>query len=162
MRWMEVPLAPAGLARATASAKARMFSTSLPSSNETLPMPAWMMPAFSTRNSTTPPMAAFTVHTSADPRATREVAGIRITTVADVVVELARALPPALGLAVADAARRMFDVDAEQLLDRLAAQKSTFGVRRAQWALVRATPRAESPGESISRAAIEVLRLSGP
>jgi hypothetical protein len=30
------------------------------SPNEALPMPAWMMPAFSTRNSTAPPLAAFT------------------------------------------------------------------------------------------------------
>ena len=39
-RWIYVPLAPVGLALATASTKARMFSTSLPSSNETLPTPA--------------------------------------------------------------------------------------------------------------------------
>src|SRR5919112_1604449 len=37
-----------------------MFSTSLPSSKEALPMPAWTMPAFSTRNSTAPPLAART------------------------------------------------------------------------------------------------------
>ena len=37
-----------------------MFSTSLPSSNDALPMPAWTMPAFSTRNSTAPPLAAST------------------------------------------------------------------------------------------------------
>ncbi len=36
------------------------FSSSLSSSNDTLPMPAWMMPAFSARNSTWPPLAAVT------------------------------------------------------------------------------------------------------
>ena len=44
----------------TASAKALMFSTSLSSLNEALPTPAWTMPAFSTRNSTEPPLAPLT------------------------------------------------------------------------------------------------------
>src|SRR4029077_17600872 len=52
--------APAGLGFCTASAKALMFSTSLSSENEALPTPAWTMPAFSTRNSTDPPLAPFT------------------------------------------------------------------------------------------------------
>ena len=47
-----VPFAPVGLAFWMASASARAFSTSLSSSNDTLPMPAWMIPAFSARNST--------------------------------------------------------------------------------------------------------------
>src|SRR6059036_628502 len=37
-----------------------MFCTSLSSANDALPTPAWTMPAFSTRNSTLPPLAPFT------------------------------------------------------------------------------------------------------
>ena len=59
-RLMKVPLAPAGLAFCTASAKALMFCTSLSAENEALPTPACTMPAFSTRNSTEPPLAPFT------------------------------------------------------------------------------------------------------
>lgn len=103
-----------------------------------------------------------TVHTSDDPRSTCEVAGIRITTIPNVVVDLARALPPALGLAVADAASRTFGLDAEQFLERLLEQSNTFGVGRAQWALTRAVPMAESPGESISRAVIEWCGFPAP
>src|SRR5262249_13673367 len=55
--WTNDPLAPAGFAFCTASANARTFSTSLSSGNEALPTPAWTMPAFSTRNSTEPPLA---------------------------------------------------------------------------------------------------------
>src|SRR5688572_33327261 len=54
-RFKNVPLAPDGFALVTASAKARMFSSSACSVNEALPTPAWTIPAFSTRNSTAPP-----------------------------------------------------------------------------------------------------------
>ncbi len=37
-----------------------MFSSSFWLSKETLPIPAWMIPAFSTRNSTAPPLEAVT------------------------------------------------------------------------------------------------------
>ena len=56
-RLMKVPLAPAGFAFCTASAKALMFCTSLSAGNDALPTPACTMPAFSTRNSTEPPLA---------------------------------------------------------------------------------------------------------
>src|SRR6185295_10711436 len=59
-RLMKVPLAPAGLAFCTASANALMFCTSLSAANEALPIPAWTMPAFSTLNSTEPPLAPCT------------------------------------------------------------------------------------------------------
>jgi hypothetical protein len=52
IRCTNVPLAPDGLALATASAKALMFSTSLSAANYALPTPARTIPAFSTRNST--------------------------------------------------------------------------------------------------------------
>src|SRR6188472_1291450 len=61
-----VPLAREGFAFLTASAKARMFSTSASSVKLALPTPAWIRPAFSTLNSTAPPLAARTeVPTSA-------------------------------------------------------------------------------------------------
>jgi hypothetical protein len=50
------------------------------------------------------------VHTSADDRRSRAVDGIHLTSVADTVIDLARALPPAFGLAVADAAMRTYGV----------------------------------------------------
>src|SRR5690606_4331265 len=43
--------------RVTASTKARTFSASLASSKDTLPIPAWTTPAFSTLNWTSPPLA---------------------------------------------------------------------------------------------------------
>src|SRR3984893_456665 len=57
IRLMKWPLAPCGLAFWTASAKARMLAASLSAENDALPTPAWMIPAFSTRNSTEPPLA---------------------------------------------------------------------------------------------------------
>src|SRR5262249_23655443 len=60
MRCTKVPLAPDGLAFWTASMKALMFSTSFSAGNEALPTPAWTIPAFSTRNSTAPPLASLT------------------------------------------------------------------------------------------------------
>lgn len=95
------------------------------------------------------------VHTSADERTMQETAGIRINEVEDVVVDLARVLPPALGVAVADAASRSFGLSATDLLERGSAQRNTFGLRRMVWVLNRATPLSESPGESISRVIIE-------
>ena len=55
-----MPLAPAGFALATESTNALMFSESFSAENEALPTAAWMMPAFSTRNSTEPPFEAAT------------------------------------------------------------------------------------------------------
>jgi hypothetical protein len=109
---------------------------------------------FDARRSRSVSYGDVTVHTSADVRPARKVAGIRITSVEDVVIDLARVLPPALGLAVADAALRTFAVDGERLLDRAAAQRNGSGLRRLLWTLTNATPLAESPGESISRAVI--------
>src|SRR6516225_4695849 len=59
-RLMKVPLAPAGRAFCTASANALMFCTRWSAENDALPTPACTMPAFSTRNSTDPPLAPLT------------------------------------------------------------------------------------------------------
>lgn len=114
-----------------------------------------MIHIFDARRSRSVRYGDVTVHTSADTRSEREIAGIRISAVEDVAIDLARVLSPALGLAVADAALRIFDLDAERLLDRAATQRNESGRRRLQWTLSHATPLAESPGESISRAVIE-------
>ncbi|GEB47408.1 hypothetical protein MTE01_33530 [Microbacterium testaceum] len=103
-----------------------------------------------------------TVHTSADERTNCSIAGIRVSAIEDVVIDLARVLPPAFGLAVADAAARSFGLDTPRLLDLAAAQQTTFGARRALWALSRATPLAESPAESVSRAVIEWCGFPAP
>lgn len=117
---------------------------------------------FDTRRSRSVTYSDITAHTSADARPACEVAGIRITAVEDVVVDLARVLPPALGLAVADAALRMYGLDGQRLWDRAAGQRNAFGLRRAEWTLTHATPLAESPGESISRAVIDWCGFPAP
>lgn len=103
-----------------------------------------------------------TVHTSADPRTVCTFAGIHLTVVEDVVIDLARVLTPAFGLAVADAAMRAFALDTHRLLDRAGAQRNPFGIRRMQWTLAHATSLAESPAESISRAVIEWCGFPAP
>jgi hypothetical protein len=104
------------------------------------------------------------VHTSAhDDRAIEDVGGIRLASVADTCVDVARQRHPAVALAVADAAVRG---DARLSAAILAAvneeRASGRGRRRARWALGRADARAESALESVSRAAIEWWGFSAP
>ena len=54
---MYVPFAVEGFARTSALMSALALSVSACSVNETLPMRAWTMPAFSTRYSILPPFA---------------------------------------------------------------------------------------------------------
>ena len=104
------------------------------------------------------------VHTSAhDDRVIEEVGGIRLASVADTCVDIARHRHPAVALAVADAAVR---ADARLSAAILAAvneeRASGRGRRGARWALARADGRAESALESISRAAIEWWGFPAP
>ncbi len=101
------------------------------------------------------------VHTSGDDRGAVEATGLRLVSVEDTVVDLARALPPALGLAVADAALAQ-DASREELVRRNADRIDRRGRRRAAWVLSRADGRSESVGESVSRAVIEWLGLAEP
>lgn len=117
---------------------------------------------FDARRSRSVTYGDVTVHTSADSRPSREIAGIHLTAVEDCVIDLARVLPSALGLAVADAASRTFGTEGERLLERAAAQRSRFGLRRLRWTLAHASPLAESPAESISRAVIEWCGFPSP
>lgn len=97
------------------------------------------------------------VHTSSDPREPVQIAGIPVTSVRDTVVDLCRVLPPAPALAVADAALAAAQggtLDLDGLRTRAAGQVSRRGVARLAWIWSRADGRAESPGESVSRAVI--------
>lgn len=97
------------------------------------------------------------VHTSSNPRERVRIAGIPVTSLLDTVVDLCRVLPPAPALAVADAALSTAQggtLDLDGLRTRAAGQVSRRGMARLAWIWSRADGRAESPGESISRAVI--------
>ena len=107
---------------------------------------------------TKPAMLAYAdvrVHTSADRRRAVEQDGIRCSLLADVVVDLARVLPPAFALAVADAALRAGTITSSELLDLAAAQRNPRGRRKLDWVLAHGDRRSESVGESVSRAVME-------
>ncbi|QEW02646.1 hypothetical protein [Microbacterium lushaniae] len=72
--------------------------------------------------------------------------------------------PPAFALATADAALRSLAAQGRTLAvaDHGRAQANRRGLRRLDWVQDRATPIAESPGESVSRAAIEWLGYEEP
>lgn len=96
-------------------------------------------------------------HTSADPRVIERVNGIWATSIPDTVSDLARVLPPAKALAAADAAISpaqggAFTID--ELRSRGSHQQNRRGVRMREWVWEHADGRAESPGESVSRAVI--------
>lgn len=101
------------------------------------------------------------VHTSADARAFWD-GPLRTTTAVDTVIDLARTLPPAFGLAVADAAARRFAVTTEALSLEAARQRNVRGRRRLEWTTERLDPRAESVAESISRAVAEWCGFPAP
>lgn len=96
------------------------------------------------------------VHAGGSRRVVRT-SGIRTTSLLDTAVDLMRVLPPARGLAVADSAISPAQhgfTTLDQLRDFAAGQRSRRGLARARWVLRHADPRAESPGESVSRAVI--------
>ncbi|AZC14296.1 hypothetical protein [Microbacterium sp. ABRD28] len=104
------------------------------------------------------------VHAGCGHRGITASAGVAATSLADTAVDLARTLPPAYGLAVADAALRRLEsegraVDFDAVADR---QHTTRGKRRLAWVAENATPVAESPGESVSRAVIGWLGYEPP
>lgn len=94
-------------------------------------------------------------HTSVDFRATLELDGIHMCTVDDVVLDLARVLPPAFGLAVGDAAVRARRLESPRLVERAALQRNPNGRKRLDWVIERIDARAESVVESVSRAVAE-------
>ncbi|WP_295779778.1 hypothetical protein, partial [uncultured Microbacterium sp.] len=104
------------------------------------------------------------VHTSAHPdRVIEEVDGIRLTSLADTCIDVARTRHPGFALAVADAAARVDERCTALTLVTLNEERaSARGRRRARWALHRADPAAESPLESLSRAVTEWAGLPEP
>ena len=103
------------------------------------------------------------LHTTSGDRVLVQVGGVRMTSTADTVIDLARSRHPAIGLAVADAALRVDrDVTVEALVAENERRPSSRGRRRARWSLHRATPSAETVLESLSRAAIEWLGFEEP
>ena len=97
------------------------------------------------------------VHTSADPREVGRIGGIHTTSPLDTTVDLVRVLPPAQGLAVADAAISEAQAGFTHLAalrERSDGQQNRRGRAVLRWAWAHADERSESPGESVSRAII--------
>lgn len=96
------------------------------------------------------------IHASDDGRA-MTVGDLIVTSVADTAVDLLRVLPPAFALAVGDAAARHPAGPCTPDDLRLVAevQSNRRGRAQLEWAFARIDDRAESVGESVSRAVIE-------
>lgn len=105
------------------------------------------------------------VHTSAESKAVESRGGMLMTSTAATTVDLMRVLPPAFGLAVADAAvsPKRADAASVDLLRELAgSQANRRGSARLSLLLALVDPRAESAGETVSRAAIVWLGYEHP
>lgn len=106
------------------------------------------------------------VHTSMrEPSITRSDGGLLMTHPAETVIALARVLPAAFALAVADAAispSAEMDVDLDRLRSTFDDHLDSRGRRTVEWVLSRARPLSESVGESVSRAVIEWLGYAEP
>jgi hypothetical protein len=104
------------------------------------------------------------VHGWSDVRSLTTAGSLATTSIEDTAADLCRVLPPAFGLAVADAALRRLG-SAGTGLDFAAcarAHANRRGLRQVDWVQTRATAIAESPGESVSRAVIEWLGYDEP
>lgn len=95
-------------------------------------------------------------HTSADAREVVDLGGTRTTSMVATAIDLGRVLSPAAGLAVWDAALRA-GCDLDELVESWHGQVNSRGTRTLSWLSTFADPLAESPGESVSRAAIHWL-----
>lgn len=103
------------------------------------------------------------VHGSRDARSVIEMDGRWMTSLEDTAVDLCRVLPPAFGLAVADAtARRLNPASTLSVSEVGRAQAARRGLRRLDWVQERTDDAAESPGESVSRAVTEWLGYEAP
>lgn len=97
------------------------------------------------------------VHTSTDARSVEAISGTSLTSLADTVSDLVRVVPPAHGLAIADAAISPTQggvLTLEHLRSRAATQHNQRGRARLHWVCDNADGRSESVGESVSRAVI--------
>ncbi|MET0991066.1 MAG: hypothetical protein ABWX66_01630 [Lacisediminihabitans sp.] len=103
------------------------------------------------------------LHTTAGDRVITDLGGVLVTSVRDTAIDIARHRHGALALAVADRALRLDpNLTVEVLVAHNESRISKRGRRLARWPLHRATPLAESPLESVSRAAIEWLGFDEP
>ncbi|MFT3798177.1 hypothetical protein [Microbacterium sp.] len=105
------------------------------------------------------------VHTSESAREVVVIAGIRVTSLLDTAADLARVLPAAQGLSVTDAAISPAQGGAltvAALRAHVAEQPNRRGRARLEWVLGMADPRAESPGETVSRAVIRWAGFEDP
>lgn len=104
------------------------------------------------------------VHGARDGREVVGIDGFSLTTLEETAVDLCRFLPPAFGLAVADAALRTLVAAGANLdlREHGRTQLNRRGLRRLEWIQERATAAAESVGESVSRAVIEWLGFETP
>jgi hypothetical protein len=105
---------------------------------------------------------AVRIHHLRDPRPTVTADGCSIIDVAHTVIDLARALPPAFAVAVADAGLRRLEATADELAARAHAQSVRRGRRRLDDVLGWVDPLAESAGESVSRVVIAWLGFPAP
>lgn len=97
------------------------------------------------------------VHTSQDAPRTMLCGGVRLTEPSQTAVDLMRVLPPALGLCVGDAVVSTLQggrASVEALRELADAQTTTRGRRRLELLFELIDGRAESSGESLSRAVI--------
>lgn len=97
------------------------------------------------------------IHASATAREIVSIGGIRVTSMVDTIVDLIRVVPPAQGLAMADAVLSPAQggmLSIPELRERDSARASRRGIARLSWVCGSADGRAESPGESVSRAVI--------
>ena len=101
------------------------------------------------------------VHASLDARKIVSVGDHFATGIAETVVDLARVLPPAFGLALVDAALATH-LRIADLSELSAGQRSLRGRRVLDWACENGDERSESPGESVSRAVIGWLGFQVP
>jgi len=105
------------------------------------------------------------VHTGRHERVFTRQGPLLCTSMLDTVVDLTRLLPPAEGLAIVDAAissRQGGVLNLTEIRDHAASQPTTRGSAQQRWLWDHADGRSESPGESLSRAAIEWCGFEDP
>jgi hypothetical protein len=121
---------------------------------------------FDARRTTSTRYGDVVVHTSRTGRQVVEGAGsLRMTDSLHTALDLARVLPPAFGLAVADTMAHSAGEDADVVTEfcaRASADAGLKGQRRLRWVSARIDGLPESPGESVSRAVIEWLGYPTP
>lgn len=101
------------------------------------------------------------VHASITARRVVLLDGVLATGLLETVVDTARALPPPYALALVDAALRT-GVTLEDLREVAGADSNRRGRKKLAWVFDFADARAESVGESVSRAAIHWLGFPAP